>query len=176
MECSQPAGEQHWCHCIAEWFTFTYFNLLSGYNSLLFAHKNMKLKFSRLNVACDALSQQVNNTVVTVCCCGILSAYCWLFLTFNLVVIYCYSQRRTWKWISPGWKWHGIHSVSRRTSLLCVVVAQWLLLTTFKHFIWSYFILTATEEHENKVPQNEGGTECSLPGVNNKKSDSGTWS
>ena len=59
-------------------------------------------------------------------------------------------------------------------SLLCVVVVQWLLLTTFKHFIWSYFILTATEEHENKVPQNEGGTGCSLPGVNNKKSDSGT--
>ena len=59
-------------------------------------------------------------------------------------------------------------------TVVSVVVVQWLLLTTFKHFIWSYFILTATEEHENKVPQNEGGTECSLPGVNNKKSDSGT--
>ena len=58
--------------------------------------------------------------------------------------------------------WNSL-SISTRTSLLCVVVVQWLLLTTFKHFIWSYLILTATEEHENEVPQNEGGTECSLP-------------
>ena len=61
LEFSQPAGEQHHCVVVVQCLLLTIFNMLSGYNLLLQPQNNMKVKSSRMNVAWNALCQQVNN-------------------------------------------------------------------------------------------------------------------